>query len=202
VLITFALPIEKAEHVSHFMSNIGHQVGAAFAEIDKRTTQKESPKWDSQDKNWQEQLWTSIFLRTPAVWRKAGSDEQFLDFLRGQPCAFCRNFDYLTGSGEKRCEAAHVRRVANGAGVGIKPEYSAIPLCRDHHRLQHNEGESALGDDDWWSKKRVLYLRTWVWEVIKQDLGVESMKDAQAIDVYKWASDRGVEAFLPVALLP
>ena len=74
--------------------------------------------------------------------RAHGTDKQFLEWLKTQPCA--------VGSG---CEGdvvpAHVRRIANGAGTGIKPEYSAIALCNHHHQLQHQHGESRIGGKAW-----------------------------------------------------
>ena len=68
------------------------------------------------------ELRLSSFFRRPEVWRAVGSDQEFLDWLRTQDCIVRSSI---------HCGpvvAAHVRRVANGSGTGIKPEYSAIPL--------------------------------------------------------------------------
>jgi hypothetical protein len=193
-LVTFSLPLENAGHVSEFMTMIGEQVAGAFAKVDKYT-KAPSPKGDKSE-SWQQRLWLSSFLRSPVTWKSTGTDEAFLNYLRGQPCAFCNNYN-LDESGRAGTEAAHVRRIANGAGVGIKPEYSAISLCRDHHRLQHNEGESALGDNEWWQKKRIQALRAWVWDTMKREIGVESMKQATKQDVWQWADEKKIAYLLP-----
>ena len=41
-------------------------------------------------------------------------------------------------------EVAHIR-MGSGAGMGEKPsDYRAVPLCRDHHRRQHEIGERTF----------------------------------------------------------
>lgn len=83
------------------------------------------------------------FFLNPMVLKHIGSDAQFLEWIRTQPCAASH-----LGDCEGDVVAAHVRRIANGAGMGIKPDnYSAIPLCHKHHMLQHQKGESALVGD-------------------------------------------------------
>lgn len=82
----------------------------------------------------------SGFFRSPAVWRAVGTDKDYLEWLKTQECAA----KHLGGC-EGDIVAAHVRRISNGSGVGIKPkEFSAIPLCHRHHMLQHQKGESEF----------------------------------------------------------
>ena len=86
------------------------------------------------------ELYRTGFFYAPAVLEAIGTDAEFLLWLRSQPCAAKH-----LGDCDGDIVAAHVRRIANGAGTGIKPDnYSAIPLCHKHHALQHQNGESAL----------------------------------------------------------
>lgn len=135
----------------------------------------------------------SSFFRAPEVWRAIGNDAQFLAWLRDQKCAYCQ----APSTDEKRTQAAHVRRVSEGAGVAIKPEYCAIPLCHDHHSLQHAKGESALGGKEWFDKKRIDYVTRWAWEALKQQLGFESWTQVPPEDLNAWANVHGVAAYLP-----
>jgi len=133
-------------------------------------------------------LMLSGFFRSPDVWRAVGTDAEFLAWLRRMPCAVC--------NGEP-AEAAHVRRVADGAGTGIKPQYSAIPLCHEHHALQHQKGESAIGGKEWCDRQRIEHVQNWAWAKIKSDLGYESMADVPPAELRQWAVETGVDRFLP-----
>lgn len=90
------------------------------------------------------ELYRTGFFYAPAVLEAIGTDAEFLLWIKSQPCAA----EHL-GDCNGDVVAAHVRRIANGAGTGIKPNnYSAIPLCHKHHALQHQNGESALVPKD------------------------------------------------------
>jgi hypothetical protein len=82
--------------------------------------------------------------------------------------------------------AAHVRRIADGAGVGVKPEYAAIPLCDAHHRAQHQHGESRIAPREVWDEVRMRTVESWAWERLKAQLGVQSMADADPAAVRQW----------------
>ena len=129
----------------------------------------------------------SSFFRRPEVWRAVGSDDEFLEWLKTQDCAAPKGFGH---SGD--VVPAHVRRVANGSGTGVKPQYSAIPLCSEHHSLQHNNGESAIAPREWWDKKRIEYLVQWCWETLKQKLGRDSWADVPPGLLAEWARKNGV----------
>lgn len=135
----------------------------------------------------------SAFFRTPAVWQAIGTDAQFLAWLCAQPCAYCQARPHE----HQPTEAAHVRRVAEGAGVAINPSYCAIPLCHDHHALQHAKGESALGGRAWFDQKRVEYVTRWAWETLKQQLGYASWTHVPPETLYRWATIHRVENALP-----
>lgn len=204
-LVTFALPLEQAGNVSAFMGKIGQQVGAAFVDIESygepmhpdvsRETKSPQGDYGVQAKH----LRLSSFFRTPAVWRAVGTDEQFLDWLRAQPCAKCGHQDHLMDTGEAKCEAAHVRRVSSGSGTATKPEYSAIPLCHRHHTLQHNSGESALGLD--FNKARIHYVSEWCWQTVKMLLDHDSWKNVPPHELRHWAERHSVSQYLPIDYL-
>ena len=64
-----------------------------------------------------------------------------LRWIRGFECSVANEFC------EGRIEAAHVRRNTDG-GASVKPsDYWTIPLCSNHHRIQHNRGERAFEKD-------------------------------------------------------
>jgi len=132
------------------------------------------------------------FFRAPAVWKVIGPDQAFLDWLKLQPCA-------AKGHGE--CEGqvvpAHVRRVADGAGTGIKPPYSAIPLCFHHHEQQHQYGEQALGGREWFEKKRIDYVEAWAWQSIREHFNIESMSQLDPELMIAWAVENSVDNYLP-----
>ena len=88
--------------------------------------------------------------------------------------------------------------MANGAGTGIKPPYSAIPLCDKHHQLQHQKGESAIeGGRHWFNQKRIQYLQQWCWETLKATLGYESWADVPPWVLKEWALKHELERYLP-----
>lgn len=188
-LVTLAVPLEHSAQVSSLMNMVGQQLGVAFADIGKSI-----PK-DTYGKQ-AKALRLSTFFRMPDVWKAVGTDEQFLEWLRGQPCAYCGEYDYLD-DGRKVCEAAHVRRVSSGAGTSIKPPYSAIPLCHAHHTLQHVKGESELGPKEWYNKERINHLQNWCWEKLKQDLGYDSWKEIAPEILREWAKQHKLQEYLP-----
>lgn len=90
-----------------------------------------------------------------------GTDEEYLEWLRTMPSATLGEYgEYVNGEG--RNEAAHVRRVADGAGIAEKPPYSAIPLTAEEHNLQHQKGESVIAPKEWWEKQACIYLASWI----------------------------------------
>lgn len=71
-------------------------------------------------------------------------DAAFLAYVRSLPCTICRR---------PGCDAAHIRAAApqygkRYTGKGEKPSDKwAVPLCRDHHREQHDRGDELA----WWA---------------------------------------------------
>lgn len=136
----------------------------------------------------------SGFFLAPDVWRAVGSDAEYLGWLEHQPCS-AATLMALDCSGD--IVAAHVRRVAAGAGTGIKPQYSAISLCDGHHRIQHQQGESELAPRGWWESTAVSQVEHWCWETLKAQLGYESWKHVPPAVLCQWATKHGVERYLP-----
>lgn len=133
------------------------------------------------------------FWYRPAVWRAIGTDEEFLAWIRKQECAM--------SGGDTACSgdvvAAHVRRIADGAGTGIKPEYSAIPLCDGHHRAQHQHGESELGGKEQFDRARIYWLKKWCWETLKQTLGYDHWNEVPPPKLMEWAVENEVSHLVP-----
>jgi hypothetical protein len=137
-------------------------------------------------------LWLSVFFGIAEVWKACGTDEEFLAFVRTQKC--CAR----SGAGcDGPIQAAHVWRLAAGAGKGVKPPYSAVPLCAAHHRFQHANGEDAIGGRAYMEQQAYEARRNWIWAVIRDDVGVASMRDAEPAKVIAWAQRRGIEKYLP-----
>ena len=62
--------------------------------------------------------------------RKPIQDQEYLDYVKMQPCLFC---------GQQPAGQAHHVRFGHKAGMGIKPDdYRSIPLCQKHHDDAHN----------------------------------------------------------------
>lgn len=78
-------------------------------------------------------------------------DREFLDWLKTLPSAL---------SGRGPCDPAHYRTAAN-SGIGCKPIFSAIPLTRDEHRLQHQIGQFNFMPREWWEEKVRYYIEMW-----------------------------------------
>lgn len=152
----------------------------------------------------------------PGVLEAIGSDAQFLEWIRQQPCAMTGVYDRSEdahGNEINRCEAAHVRRIANGAGVAIKPPYSAIPLIRKWHDAQTRYGEgvfvatvgieppkhgSEITDEmrtqgrRWMERQRENYVIAWASETLARALGAESMGYVEPAALVAWADKRGL----------
>jgi hypothetical protein len=140
-------------------------------------------------------LFRAGFFLAPDVCRAVGTDAGFLTWVRDQPCMVAGMDGVGACSGD--VVAAHVRRIANGAGTGRKPEFSALPLCDGHHRQQHQHGESIFGDREWWDRRRADYLTTWARRNLEAMLGVESIGDVPPATLLAWAQRAGVAHLLP-----
>jgi hypothetical protein len=185
--ITVDLPETETQHFHSLFPAVHCEVAIA----PMRPVQMANSQTTDYGKQAQE-LKLSSFTRALDVWKAAGSDDQFLEWVRLQKCA-ARSGLPCDGP----IQAAHVWRLADGFGKGTKGAYAAVPLCAFHHRLHHSETEDAIGGREYLDKKRVEIVSGWVWAAIKDDLRVASMRDAPPGWVHAWAQKRGVERYLP-----
>lgn len=139
----------------------------------------------------------SSWMGNPEVWRHLGTDDDYLEWCRKQKCAHCSRAPEWEMDTLVLNEAAHVRRVANGAGTAIKPPYSAITLCSGCHRNQHQHGEDAIGGKVKVDRIRLDSVKHWAWERQRAIFGVESMREVAPVVVLTWAQHRGIDRHLP-----
>jgi hypothetical protein len=156
------------------------------------------------------------FFLNPHVLKCIGSDAQFLEWVRHQPCAvtqeFDRNTDEATGETRERCDAAHYRSIEGGAGTGIKPPYSAIPLVHHWHDRQTREGHSVFADqlrdlpegmnDEtagrlWMERRRNHYVSLWASSMLARKFNKKSMGFVDPHDVLGWADVYDIVKWLP-----
>ena len=129
------------------------------------------------------QLKVSNFFRTPEVWKAIGTDKQYIEWIIQQPSAIkidgkSTGWDYDSNPGINQdktrcCDPAHYRD-SSETGLGIKPEYSVIPLRHEEHLKQTNEGYSSIGGKEWFQRQRMKYIQEWCWITLKEQLGRES----------------------------
>ena len=163
------------------------------------------------------------FFNIPAVVSHVGSDNKFLEWIRKQPCAITGAFDYNkneeTGTVTERCDAAHYRSIEDGAGVAIKPKYSAIPLVHAWHLAQTDFGYAAMnvrtadvptkqsecGDDtegrEWFQTQRDRYVSSWVKQYLYKIFKVRSMRQVPPAEFLVWAQTNGLDNFIPKKFL-
>jgi len=187
--ITIDLPTTESTHFHELFPEVHCQV--AVAAIRPVALAEQQPEDYGQ---YAKALRLSVFFGIPEVWKATGTDEQFLAFVRTQKC--------IARSGmpcDGPVQAAHVWRLRDGFGKGVKGPYAAVPLCAGHHRLQHNEGEDAIGGRAYMEQMAQACRIRWIWTEIKDDIGVASMRDAEPAKVYAWCQRKGIERHLPAA---
>jgi hypothetical protein len=139
-------------------------------------------------------LLDSDFFDQPGSWDAAGTDEDFRAWIRAQKC-WLRRMPGHVCSGD--VVAAHVRRISRGAGVAIKPTFSALPLCDGGHTQQHNHGESAIGGKGRVERASTAYVRRWCMVAIVAVLNYENLSSVPPNKLKTWARDRSVFHLLP-----
>lgn len=195
------------------------------AEIAAQDVQKDDPSTNSTRPYSQQakELKLSGFFRSPKVWPYIGSDDDFAEYIQLHQCIVCGHGDWVEELGEERCEAAHVRRAAEG-GTGIKGDYARVPMCHhDHIDFQHQHGETAAygaylaykkaKPDDavlsaivtteeakaWFDKKRLEFVEQWGWETLKKKLGYDSWANTPPNVLREWAVARDLWWALPAS---
>jgi hypothetical protein len=186
--ITVDLPTTESEHFHSLFKEVHCQVAVApMLPVELATQQPEDYG------QYAKALRLSVFFGIKEVWQAVGSDEQFLAFVRTLKCIA------RSGPCDGPIQAAHVWRIADGFGKGVKGPYAAVPLCAGHHRLQHNNGEDAVGGRAYMEKMGYEVRVRWIWAEIKDDIGVASMRDADPAKVLAWCQRKGIDRYLPAA---
>lgn len=164
---------------------------------------------------WIATLYRQGTLKAPPVVRALGGDSLYQAWCRQQPCAVCGGYNYDPDTGIQQNEYGHVRR-ANNAGTAYKPGYSGVPLCHEHHYLQHNHGELAayvetLGDPEaaktatpaqakeWFDREAAQHLERWAHEELRAVFGVDHLKEVSPQELLAWFAEHDLVAFLPQA---
>jgi hypothetical protein len=187
------------EHKKTFMTEFGDidtKVAIALMVPEHRQIQQESQQ--SNDGKFYQALHKVGFFIVPEVCQAVGTDGNFLDWMRKHPRSATGK---LAGGESGPIVPAHVRRVANGSGTGIKPPFSAIPLTDQEHRLQHQKGESAVHPEgkEWFDKKRVQYLTEWVKYRLYQHFNITSLTEVPQAHFLNWAGNHGLTKYIPQA---
>jgi hypothetical protein len=173
-----------------------HQNQTAFAEVEKKPEKGDQ----GQFARW---LVSSGFFRNPKVWKFCGTDDEFCEWVKQQRCV-------IYSIADDRCDgdivAAHVRRVASGAGTGIKPEYAVVPLCNKHHCQQHQHGESNWFGDvsegkEWFDKQRITTVSAWAQIKLKEKAGVITMTKLTPYHLESLLRDTGINVNIPTEYL-
>ena len=187
--ITVDLPTTESEHFHALFKEVHCQVAVApLRAVDLAVQQPQDYG------QYAKALRLSVFFGIPEVWKATGSDEQFLEFVRTQKC--------IARSGvpcDGPIQAAHVWRLKDGFGKGVKGPYAAVPLCAAHHGAQHNGGEGAIGGRAYMEQMAQECRIRWIWSEIKDDIGVASMRDAEPTKVFAWCQKKNIERHLPAA---
>ena len=74
-------------------------------------------------------------------------ETKFLAWLRLKPSCVSGRMDGI--------QAAHVRRVSEGAGIGVKPRLYAVPLSLVEHFDQHQYGELTCLKKHYYNQKEI-----------------------------------------------
>jgi hypothetical protein len=74
--------------------------------------------------------------------------EDYLDFIRGLPCLYCK---CRPGEGQV-VQAHHEGKRLAGGGIGIKGcDFDTVPLCPIHHGEYHQRGQIGF-----WTREQTL----------------------------------------------
>ena len=186
----------RGAFLEHF-SQIDSRVAMAQMLNEGQIAQVEQARSESsKDGKFYQALHKAGFFIVPAVCQAVGTDDQFLDWIRQQTKSATGR---PSGGESGPIVPAHVRRVANGSGTGIKPPFAAIPLTDQEHRLQHQKGETAIASREQWDKWRANYLTYWVKSRIYEHFNINSLTELPAADFLAWVEYNNLMKYIPQA---
>lgn len=140
-------------------------------------------------------LYRSGFFHAPPVLAVLGKDVEFLQWCRGRENCFACS---AIGTEDNPIQAAHYRKVADGAGTGIKPPYSALPLCRKCHGIQTDGGYSEVAPEKQWEKWVAVARQNWGHQQMRDIFdGCESMTEVPVEWVLTWAREYDLMRYIP-----
>jgi len=158
---------------------VGDQLGVSKLSKLKETQNNDTGHY------WQRLIANGFFLQ-PALWEALGTSEEYFKWLARQKSALSNEYTGYNENNEGYCDPAHYRKVNKGAGTGIKPDYWGIPLTHQEHRLSHQDGDRAIGTNEWWNKKCAHYIQTWAGIKLKQLFNVKSRKEINLAEFKEW----------------
>ena len=146
-------------------------------------------------------FYKSGFFQSPKVLRvlagKHANDVGFLLWLRTQVCWHCSKQD-RGEDGQFYVQAAHVRRVNKGAGTSVKPQFSAIPLCKTCHDIQHAVGESGLAPQEWWDQQAAKAREEWGHMKLREVFATDSISVNVRVDeLWVWLRTNDLLNYVP-----
>ena len=177
------------EHMDAIRGRRGDMVDIVIAEPPEPQCEPITAKPKATGKGEHGKAWALLYKSgwwyCPDVWPLFGTDADYQAWCRSQPCA-------IPGI---PCEgdivAAHVRRIALGAGMGIKPDYTTIPMCDTAHtRYQHQHGESAVGGKEHLDKLLAQYRTEWMKSVIREMFVRESCSQIEPGRFGRWVAEQ------------
>ncbi len=170
----------------------------------------DSEKPGEHGKYWQGLIRQGLF-NAPPVLKAIGTDDDYQEWVQKQPSCLSKETDWIEDIGESRCEYAHVRRVSEGSGTSIKPDYFGVPMTHEEHAMQHSSGEtvalnrygkrhrkSQISDTEvaaWFEKKAVQYRMEWASTTLIKTLGYDRRRDCPPEAVQEWISEHGLDRF-------
>ena len=171
-------------------------------------------------------LYKSGFFYNIQVVEQIGTDAEYQDWCREQPCIICRQFgevvqDGLKHAGEGRNVYAHVLRAgrptSGGRGAGSnKPIYSGVSMCNHHHTQEHKHGSlyvynqycelpsnkrkktaNASVAKGWFEERAGGMLADWAHSKLATDFGYSSLSQVPPKKIIEWVSNSGLKFHLP-----
>lgn len=179
--------VETGEATQDFLNRM------ARASLDKVATVEAKPFGKQAS-----ELYRTGFFFVPSVLEAIGTDDDFLEWIKSLECCV-RGSLIADKAHEGDIVPAHVRRIAHGAGTGIKPRYSAVSMCNKHHQLQHQHGESEVGGKDHLDNLRNKNVVEWASTRLAAHFNQPSMGYVAPSDLKQWAIDHDVVYYLPAA---
>lgn len=188
-----ALTMRKGRHAGQVLAAVIAEVDEAEQEEQQHEAEQQASDKAGEYGSYYQSLYKVGWWHNPKLWPVMGSDREYLDWLKTKTCRFCGAFPPN--------DPAHVRRIEYGAGVGIKPDYSAITLCRDCHENHSQHGEAhAFGSRDWMEQQLAKQRPEWLKERLHAAFNVDSMSKVDPRLFVMWAKANDLFETLPAMI--